>query len=75
MELGWTARQRMFNAASIAPSIIAMGAVCFAAVILGLGGGDAFKGADNFMLEALLTILVSFDAGLLGAYLIERWFR
>lgn len=68
----WTARQRVFNSAAIVPAIIASGAVCFAVVILTLGDGQKFAGADNFLVQAITAILVAFASGMVAAYLVER---
>ncbi len=68
----WTPRQRVFNAAAIAPTFIAVGSACFAFVILSLGDAKRFVGADNFLIQAITGILVAFATGMIAAYLVER---
>jgi hypothetical protein len=72
LELGWSARQRVFNAASIAPTILAAGLACFAVVMLSLGGGRKFEASSNLLLQAFTSILASFISGMIAAYLVER---
>jgi hypothetical protein len=72
MELGWDARQRVFNAASIAPTILAMGMACFAGVMLTLGGSKKFEATVIVLLQAIIAVLAAFISGMLAAYLIER---
>ena len=68
----WTPRQLVFNSAAIAPSLIAAGSACFAIVILTLGDARKFEGADNFLIQAITTVLVAFAAGMVSAFLVER---
>jgi hypothetical protein len=70
--IAWTARERVFNSAAIAPVMIASGAACFAIVILTLGGTQKFAGAEAFLLEAITTLLAMFVIGMIAAYLVER---
>jgi hypothetical protein len=72
MELGWDARQRVFNAASIAPTILAMGMACFATVILTIGNSKKFEATVSVLLQTITAILASFISGMLAAYLVER---
>lgn len=71
----WTARQRVFNSAAIAPAIIAVGAALFGILILTKGGAQNYGGADVFLLQAITTVLAAFVAGMLAAYLVERLVR
>lgn len=70
--IGWNARQRVFNSAAILPTIIAIGGVGFAAVILGLGGNPRFVATDAFLIEALTAIFAMFISGMIAAYFVER---
>jgi hypothetical protein len=75
LDLGWSARQRVFNSASIAPTLIATGSVCFALVMLTLGGNQRLTGSNQFLLQALTGILAALNGGMIAAYLVEHYSR
>ena len=72
LDIGWNPRQRVFNSAAILPTIVAVGGVGFAAVILTLGGNPRLVATDAFLIEALTAIFSMFLFGMIAAYLIER---
>ena len=75
LKVGWTARGRVFNSASIAPSVFAMGAAAFAVVLI-IGGGDyGASAAKDFLVHTIIAVLAAFNGGMVAAYLIERRFR
>jgi hypothetical protein len=73
--VGWSARARVFNAASIGPTIIAVGAAGFAVILMTLGGNHGLTASNEFLLQALAGILAAFSGGLIAAYLVERFSR